>query len=75
MEQQTVERDSAETDLRRVWCQAAQALGFQERQAHSLAFWYWLARQRGETKVRCEPSAKEGYTAQGARRLMWNPFL
>jgi hypothetical protein len=56
MEPATVELDITESYRRRVWRLAAEALGFQERQANFLAFWYWLARQRGETKHRLERS-------------------
>ena len=42
---------------------AAMNLGFSERQAKYLAFWHWLARQRGETKQRgvLDPAAASGW--------------
>jgi hypothetical protein len=52
MAEGTVEQDDREERLRWVSRRVAKALGFSDREAASLAFWRWLARERGETKHR-----------------------
>ena len=44
--------DPAELARRQSWSVAARFLDFDTRQAARLAFWRWLARQRGETSRR-----------------------
>jgi hypothetical protein len=48
----------------------ARSLGFQPGEADRLAFWRWLARQRGETRERTVPTetARIAYS-YGLRRL------
>jgi aminoglycoside/choline kinase family phosphotransferase len=47
-----MDQDELEQARRQLYLRAARSLGFPERQAQFLAFWRWLARQRGETKAR-----------------------
>jgi aminoglycoside/choline kinase family phosphotransferase len=47
-----MDKDELELTRRQMYLLAARELGIPERQAEFLAFWRWLARQRGETKVR-----------------------
>jgi aminoglycoside/choline kinase family phosphotransferase len=49
-----MEQSELEQARRDRYLRAARNLGFPERQARYLAFWRWLARQRGETKERWE---------------------
>jgi hypothetical protein len=49
-----------ETERRRVLCILAKTWGFTAREATSLAFWTWLAEQRGETRARVVPKEPVG---------------
>ena len=50
-----MDQDELEFTRRKLYLRAARRLGVPERQAQFLAFWHWLARQRGETKARGTP--------------------
>jgi hypothetical protein len=55
MDQTGIEIDIQEWNRRRGWRLRARGYGFRSEVADRLAFWYWLAQQRGETKQRTLP--------------------
>jgi hypothetical protein len=61
-----------ETEHRRVLCILAKTWGFTAREATGLAFWAWLAEQRGETSARVVPKEPVGVggpaAAEASRR-------
>ena len=48
----SMEQDQLESIRHRLWRLEARIGGFAEREAWHLAFWRWLASQRGETRNR-----------------------
>jgi hypothetical protein len=50
--EEIVEQDQLDSMRHRLWRLEARIRGFGEREALYLAFWRWLASQRGETRNR-----------------------
>ena len=63
-----MDQDELEQARRQLYLRAARSLGFPERQAQFLAFWRWLASQRGETKARGAPEWAATSSRRFARR-------
>ena len=59
-----MEQDQLERERHQLWRLQARAWGFAEREGWYLAFWRWLASQRGETRNRT-------ILAEGVARDSW----
>ena len=60
----SMEQDQLESIRHRLWRLEARIGGFAEREGRYLAFWRWLASQRGETRHR-------EVLAEGVARNSW----
>jgi hypothetical protein len=58
--EEMMEQDPLQSMCHRLWCLEAKIRGFGEREAQYLAFWRWLASQRGGTRYHASLKVLEG---------------